>query len=132
MYKRQVINSRYDKINKADNEKLYNILLNKVCDSIYRVAYENQKEVIQNGLDRFLFMDLEEQCNVLINMLSIFNTSRATGCDLSAIKGSKQAAVYTLSSKLSNWNKNFESVRIINESPSGIFRTESDNILEWL
>lgn len=127
-----VINSRYDKINKADNEKLYNILLNKVCDSIYRVAYENQKEVIQNGLDRFLFMDLEEQCNVLINMLSIFNTSRATGCDLSAIKGSKQAAVYTLSSKLSNWNKNFESVRIINESPSGIFRTESDNILEWL
>lgn len=55
-----------------------------------------------------------------------------SGCDLTLIGGKKQAAVCTVSSKVSNWGKNFKYVKIIDESASGIFRKESENILEWL
>ena len=68
----------------------------------------------------------------MFNIISLFKTGRGSGCDLTLIGGKKQAAVYNIGSKVSNWGKTYKCVKIIDESPSGIFRTESDNILEWL
>ena len=62
----------------------------------------------------------------------MFKTGRAGSCDLSLIEGKSKAGTNICSSKISNWSKNYQDVRIINESASGIFRSTSENILEWL
>ena len=89
-------------------------------------------DVLEKGERIFRELSLEEQCVCINSLISIFKTGRSSGCDLTLIGGKKQAAVCTVSSKVSNWTKNYECVKIIDESASGIFRKESENILEWL
>ena len=45
----------------------------------------------------------EERVKVLLNVLSIFQTGRTTGCDLKVLGGVGQAAIFGVSSKLYNW-----------------------------
>lgn len=130
--KKLIIDVAYDKICEESNKLLYLNLLNKLQSSIYQNVFGNQIGVIEDGLEKFLLLTKEEQCTVLFNIISLFKTGRGSGCDLTLIGGKKQAAVYNIGSKVSNWVKTYKCVKIIDESPSGIFRTESDNILEWL
>lgn len=130
--KKLVIDFVHDKICEKSNKLLYLNLLNKLQSSIYQNAFGNQIGVIEDGLEKFLLLTKDEQCTVLFNIISMFKTGRGSGCDLTLIGGKKQAAVYNIGSKVSNWGKIYDCVRIIDESSSGIFRTESDNILEWL
>ena len=130
--KKLIIDAAYDKICEESNKLIYLNLLNKLQFSIYQNVFGNQISVIEDGLEKFLLLTKEEQCTVLFNLISLFKTGRGSGCDLTLIGGKKQAAVYNIGSKVSNWGKTYKCVKIIDESPSGIFRTESDNILEWL
>ena len=130
--KKLIIDVAYDKICEESNKLLYLNLLNKLQSSIYQNVFGNQIGVIEDGLEKFLLLTKEEQCTVLFNIISLFKTGRGSGCDLTLIGGKKQAAVYNIGSKVSNWVKTYKCVKIIDESSSGIFRTESDNILEWL
>ena len=130
--KKLIIDAAYDKICEESNKLIYLNLLNKLQFSIYQNVFGNQISVIEDGLEKFLLLTKEEQCTVLFNLISLFKTGRGSGCDFTLIGGKKQAAVYNIGSKVSNWGKTYKCVKIIDESPSGMFRTESDNILEWL
>ena len=126
-----ILDEKYDGINAEENMILYDILFDKLKNSNYEIVFGVMYDLLLNNKDNFNRLDLAEQSIVLLNMISIFKTGRSGGCDLSLLK-IKAKAFFINSSKISNWKNNYTCVRIINESPSGIFRTESDNILEWL
>ena len=55
------------------------------------------------------------------------------GCDLISIGGvGKAAATVNFSATISNWNKNYKDVRIIDSSASGLWEKKSKNLLELL
>ena len=126
-----VLNEEYDGINVEKNKQLFKDFCGKLEDSIYQIVFGELYNLLISQEEKFRCLDLEDQCKVLINILYVFKTGRTEGCDLSALC-IKSKAFLLNSSKVSNWKKNYTCVRIIDESSSGLFRTESDNILEWL
>ena len=126
-----IFDEKYDGINEMNNMELYNVLCDKFQNSIYKVVFGSIHDELINARERFVKLKLQEQCTVLLNILSVFKTGRTGGCDLELI-GVKAKCTYKMSSKISNWAKSNNCIKISNESSSGIFRTESDNILEWL
>ena len=98
----------------------------------YDAIFGNQLKVLEKGRDQFEKLTLEEQVEVLLNILSIFQTGRTTGCDLKALGGAEQAAIFTTNSKLSNWKKTYKEIRIIDISVAGLHRKASQNLLELL
>ncbi len=126
-----IFDEKYDGINEMNNMELYNVLCDKFQNSIYKVVFGSIHDELINARERFVKLKLQEQCTVLLNILSVFKTGRTGGCDLELI-GVKAKCTYKMSSKISNWAKSNYCIKISNESSSGIFRTESDNILEWL
>lgn len=126
------LDEKYDGINYESNQMIYNILVEKIQCSIYKTMFGSLVEGLENAKSIFEQLSLEEQCLCINSLINVFKTGRSSGCDLTLIGGKKQAAVCTVSSKVSNWGKNYKCVKIIDESASGIFRKESENILEWL
>lgn len=126
------LDEKYDKIDKENNEKLYDAILEKLEKKIYKQVFSGQMKLVKAAKEKFLELPLEQQCQCLNSLIDVFKTGRSNGCDLTLIGGKKQAAICTVSSKISNWKKNYKCVKIIDESASGIFRKESENILEWL
>ena len=126
------LDEKYDGINYESNQMIYNILVEKAQCSIYKTMFGSLVEGLENAKSIFEQLSLEEQCLCINSLINVFKTGRSSGCDLTLIGGKKQAAVCTVSSKVSNWGKNYKYVKIIDESASGIFRKESENILEWL
>lgn len=122
----------YDKITKEDNKYLYAFFESKLETRPYNTIFGGQYKVLKNGEEQFEKLSLEDQTEILLNILSIFQTGRTTGCDLKLLGGARQAAIFTTSSKLSNWKKSFNEVRIIDASPTGMHRKVSRNLLELL
>lgn len=127
-----LIVEQYDKITAEGNLKLYRMFKDKLTAGPYGKVFASQIKVVEEGEAVFAELSLEEQAQVLINMLGIFMTGRASGCDLKLIGGAGAAAEYTYSSKLSNWKKQYKDVRIIDISASGLYESRSQNLLELL
>lgn len=126
------VEETYDKITKEENSSMYSFFENKLETKPYDEIFGGQLKVLKNGEDQFEKLTLEEQVEVLLNILSVFQTGRTTGCDLKALGGVGQAAIFTTSSKLSNWKKSYKDVRIIDISAAGLHRKVSQNLLELL
>lgn len=126
------VDEKYDKIIKEENSALYSFFVHKLETKPYDVIFGNQLKVLQDGENKFEKLTLEEQVETLLNVLSIFQTGRTTGCDLKVLGGVGQAAIFTGSSKLSNWKKAYEDVRIVDISAAGLHRKMSQNLLELL
>lgn len=123
---------KYDGINSIINIELYDELTEKLLNTCYRIVYEKTGDIILKGKDKFKNLSFDLQCRILMNIIDVLKTGRNGGCNLKDIGGSVNAANYIINSKISNWKKDYNSVKIIDESASGIFRKESENILEWL
>lgn len=126
------VNEKYDGITKVQNNRVYEFFESKLKASLYKIAFGGQGEVLEVGKDKFEKLSLEEQAEALLNILSIFTTGRTPGCNLKLIGGAGKAAVFTNSSKLSNWKKSYQDVRIIDVSAAGLHKKQSENILELL
>lgn len=129
-----VIVEEYDKITREENERYYEFFLEKLCNNTYsKAVFHSQYEGLKKGKEKFEELTIEEQSLVLLQILGIFKTGRSSGCDLSKIGGSSNAAVYMHSSKVSNWKKDYKDVRIIDVAPSGFYeKVASGNLLELL
>lgn len=127
-----VHDEQYDEINSTINIKLYGELTEKLLNTCYRIVYEKTGDIILKGKDKFENLSFDLQCQILMNIIDVLKTGRNGGCNLKDIGGSVNEANYIINSRISNWKKNYKCVKIIDESASGIFRKESENILEWL
>ena len=108
--------------------KLYTCSLRQIGGKAYAAIFDKQGnclQVIQNGIGIFEKMDLEEQVETLLNILSIFKEGRTSGCDISSLGGKSHIALFREGSKLSNWMKNYKDVRVIDVSAAGLHEKSS-------
>ena len=127
-----IYDKEYDKVSVEENQKLYELYIEKLQNTIYSKRINSPVQILMDGQEWFEKLNIEEQCVVLMNIQTVFGRM-TSGCDLSLIGGSPNSgATVNFSSTISNWRKNYSDVRIIDQSPSGIWEKRSENILELL
>lgn len=127
-----IYDEQYDIVSLDKNIELYDIFIDKLQDSIYKKRNNSPENIIVAGRGKFLKLSILEQCQVLENIQCVFGRMTG-GCNLENIGGGKHtASTKGFSAIISNWKKNYQSVRIINQSPSGLWERRSQNLLELL
>lgn len=127
-----IYDENYDKVCKADNLRLYDVLRDKACSSIYSKRPAMPAELLKNGREKFAELDVVAQCSCLMQILQLFGRM-TVGCDLTGIGGAGRAAsTVGFSAYISNWKKNYSDVRIIDSSASGLHERVSENLLELM
>lgn len=119
----------YPGINADMNFEAFGELVNKLNNKPFNIMLGKIGEKIKKSQTRFEKLELTDQTVALFNILSILKTGRSTGCDLKLIGESGQAGVITLNSDLSKI-KGKRSIRIIDQSPTGLYEKKSVNLLE--
>ncbi len=107
------------KITKSENIEIYNILMNKQTNTIYKNRPASQADVLKNGVSKFADLTLLEQCKVIMEILHLFECNFVS-CDLREIGGSGQAGVFMISKDITK-NK---SAFLLTQSATGIFVNE--------
>ena len=124
--------AEYDVVTVDNNIKLYDLYIDKLQNSIYQKRINVPTQTLVNGMEKFHMLSVFEQSQVLLNIQQVFGRM-AGGCDLTLIGGKgKSAATVSFSSSISNWKKYYSDVRIIDQSPSGLWEQKSQNLLELL
>ncbi len=120
-----VFSEKYDLVTKEKNIELYRMLQKKLEERPYCLRPEKPLERVKNAASKFEAVNIQEQCNCLLNMISYFGRS--------AVKDSLTGAGGNcrMNSKLSNWKK-YSDVRIIDSSASGLWEKKSCNLLDLL
>lgn len=114
-------NPKYDKLSVEENLGLYDLYINKLQNSIFSKRPNNQLDTLISGREKFIKLEIEEQCEVLVRIHTLFGRS-TNSIDLTPIGGSKNAgSPGSFSSLVSNWEKTYSDIRIIEQSPSGIW-----------
>ena len=130
--KNYVFDSKYDNISADKNIELYDLYIDKLENSIYKMRVNSPLNILKDGREKFIALDEPSQAKALLNIHQAFGRI-AGGIDLEAIGGSKRsAATVSFSSSVSNWAKQFKDVRLIDSSPSGLWEKKSCNLLELL
>lgn len=126
-----VINEEYDKINAVENLKIYDILIAKSGRKPYsnNNTLKNIGTKLEEGRAIFETLCLNDQVKVLMSVVAIYKTGRTTSCNLELIGDVKNAAVIELNSTISTARK-IKSIRIVDQSPTGLYETISPNLLE--
>lgn len=113
-------NSNY--INRDNNIKLYNELIVKSRNDLYKKRPACQTETFLKGADKFANLSLQDQCKVILEMLKYF-ACKPDLSDLSLIGGSKYAGNVT---QRKNTLINKDSVILVNQSATGLFEEVID------
>lgn len=131
--KEYIYDANYDVVTKEKNLELYDLFVDKACNSIYKKRMGLPYQTLIDGREKFkACKKIETQCNVLMNILSCFGRMTG-GCDLTAIGGAANSGkTENFSAKMSNWKKYYTDVRIIDQSASGLWEFQSENLLELL
>ena len=124
------LDAAYDHITAKHNIALYRMLTEKMRHSIFAKCPGNILKFLENGSDSFAGLQLKEQVQCLMEIVSWFEA--ASTIDLTLIGGGKQAGSKRLNAKLSNIAKSYRDVRIIDMSASGLFVSRSENLLNLL
>lgn len=114
-----------ENISKDQNLKLYDILLAKQKDTIYKYRPANQISKLEKGREIFENISLEYQCIVLNEIISLMRCKPITA-NLSLINGAKEAGRIGINKVISE----LESVKIINQSVTGLFRVAQIDLMK--
>lgn len=126
-----VYSEEYDKVSTKENEKLYDIYIQKLEHSIFSKRDRTSLSLLEKSRTKFLKLNIVSQTKVLLNIHQLFGRL-SNGCDLSAIGAGKAVGSTTLSTTVSNWKKYYSDVRIIDQSASGLWEKKSENLLDLL
>ncbi len=112
----------YDEITYESNLLLYDLLVDKLCNTVLSVKFSNTANAMNNKRELFMKLSLKEQCEILLQILNIVHANVRAG-DLSLLGESPQSGKITTSSKIAS-TKNVSSFKIINQSITGLFEQE--------
>lgn len=131
--KNYIYDETYDVVCKEKNEKLYDLYTEKLRESIYRKRMNSPIQLLVDGREQFGGLDVQSQCRTLLNIHQVFGRMTG-GCDLTSIGGKEHsAATVSFSATISNWRKNnYTDVRVIDQSASGLWEKQSENLLDLL
>ena len=116
--------NEYDVISKEENMALYNDIANKLTDTIFSWKFGELGTKLKNKIDNFESLSPEKQCYVINETLKILHSNVLPG-DLTDIGEAKKSGISTTNSKISEL-KNTESVKLVNQSVTGLFENEVD------
>ena len=120
-----------DGISQTQNLALFQILAAKLAAWPFAQFPGNQADTLATGEEKFATADITVQVRCLMNILLMMGHG-STAVDLTVCGGKKATGSKVLSSGLSNWQKRYSDVRIIDESASGLFSHTSGNLLDLL
>lgn len=127
-----IYDAAYDVVTCEKNLELYDLFREKLKNTIYQKRMNAPVKTIDSGREIFFNCSIFEQSQVLLNILSVFGRMTG-GCDLTSIDGKKnEGATGTQSTIISNWKKKYADVRVIDQSASGLWEIESENLLDAL
>ena len=126
------LDEQYDGITREENIDLYDFFILKLKNRPYSgfQLLKTPLNTLVDGRRNFLSLTVEEQVPTLLNVLNLFTTGRTTGCDLRSVGGVEHAAAVPMAAKFSGYK--YKTVRIVDVSASGLFQSESKNLLEYL
>lgn len=122
------ISEKHDKITREQNLRLYDLLCEKINSKPFRIKLSDVGKTFVDGRSKFERLDDNEQVKALVSMVSVFKTGRASACDLKLIGGSTNSARMKINCVLSKV-KDIQSIRIIDQSPAGLYEKASPNLL---
>lgn len=114
--------TEYDGITFEKNMLLYDVLHDKLSNTVLNVKFANTANIMGCKKEGFKNCTLKEQCEVLMQILNILHANVRSG-DLSLLGESKQSGIITTSNKIAP-TKNVKSFKIINQSITGLFEQE--------
>ncbi len=130
--KLSTVDEKYDGICREKNLELYETLTEKINNKQYVKLFAKAPELMKSGKEMFERASVEEQVVFLLSAIAVFEGGRTTGCDLRLVGGGQQSATIRMPSNLSDWKKKYEDVRITDVSASGIYTSQTGNLLEML
>ena len=110
-----------ENVTSQSNLDLYDILVKKHTDTIYKKRPNTVGQKLVNGRDKFINLSEQEQANVLMQILQLSQLANL-GADLSLIGGAKKTGMLLISKNVSD----AEEFVLINQSPAGLYETEID------
>jgi len=113
--------TEYTKITADENIKLYNVLLDKLENTVYATKLTSPINALKNGKDKFVDLTLGEQCKVISQILNLTQCNSLTS-DLSLIDGPGNCGILTLGKDITK----LDNIYIINQSPTGLFEERKD------
>lgn len=114
-------NDLKNKVTAEQNCQLYDLLLDKMSNNIYGVLFSDLAEKLSFEKDNFEKLELVDQCKTLKNILIILKNNASKG-DLKSI-GIKSNGAIRLNNHISKI-KDIESIKLINQSVTGLYETE--------
>lgn len=114
--------SEKEKITKEDNLILYDILLQKQGNEIFKKRHASQLKFLMEARAKFIECTLEEECIVLNEILHLMQC-KAVLANLKLIGGPKEAGRMRFNKVISKKNK---SVVLANQSVTGLFEKKID------
>lgn len=121
----------YDKISVEENLKLYDLYADKLETSTYRRRPGVTPNALRENRDAFCKLDIISQVETLKKIQMVF-VRQPGAIDLTGIGLSANSFKIRKSLCLSGWKKDYNDVRIVDASPSGLFMQKSENLLELL
>lgn len=110
-----------DGITAEENIQCYEYCIDKLEHTIYKKFFAAQAKTLIDKRDIFTQTSLKNQVRILVNILSIFKCN-AVKCDLSLLGAGKNVGTLLISKIISNKS----SVKLINQSVTGIYQNEMD------
>ncbi|MCM1579511.1 MAG: type II CRISPR RNA-guided endonuclease Cas9, partial [Ruminococcus sp.] len=117
------------KITAEKNIMLFDTLTGKLISPPFGTMFGEMGRKVIGGREEFAALDVTEQTLALGSVLALLKTGRSTGCDLKLISEAGAAGVIKLRSDFSKL-KGKKCIRIIDQSPTGLFEKKSVNLLE--
>ena len=128
-YKKTLEITKFDGIDSERNEGLYQLLLGKLENSIYRIKYTTLAAAIREHYTEFLDLDPANQCRVLMGIMHLF-TNDDSKVDLTLIGGKANMGILQTTSNLSNYQEKQEQIKLIHQSVTGFYEQEVDLLAE--
>ena len=97
------------------NQKLYDILLEKLTDGIYRNKKASLQTILQEGREKFIRLSIPNQCQILMNLVGWFQLSCVTA-DMKEIGGSVNSGKCLMGKKISDCSE----MILITQSATGL------------
>lgn len=113
-----------DNITKEQNIELYDLLIQKMTQTVLKKKFGDIGQKTANRRDDFALLSAEEQSKILLEILKILHSNVLVG-DLRLIKGAKNAGSVRTNSRLSEI-KGAKSIKLIHQSVTGLYEQEID------
>lgn len=116
-----IVISEKDGITKNRLIELYDIFYSKLEKTVYSKCYSSQRKTLKEGREKFLSLNNEEKCEVLMEILHLFQCKNGSA-NIKMIGGSGRAERISKSSNITKIND----IKIIYQSPTGFFEQVID------